>query len=238
MPVDLHTHILPGVDDGAHCMDDAVEMARMAVSSGIRTLVATPHYRYYGHDNWAQVLDAYERLVDALDYNQIPLQLELATEIWVSQEHCPDITPEMTYPNTNWFLLEFSVDEHPEIMNKLLQRYADAGFLPVIAHPERYLALQHDPAFARDWVEKGWGVQVNRDSLLGLFGKYCYRCADFMLRQGWANLIASDAHWVSQRNTDWTDAWETLYEQYGPRRIKQCVKENPTKILQGKSLSL
>ena len=238
MPVDLHTHILPGVDDGAYCIDDAIEMARMAVNSGINMLVATPHYRYYGHDNQAQILDAYERLVDALLYNQIPLQLELATEIWVSENDCPAITPKMTYPNTNWFLVEFSVDAHPKTMNEILQRYADAGFLPVIAHPERYLALQDDPIIARDWVEKGWGVQLNRDSLLGLFGPNCYWCADFMLRQGWANLIASDAHWVNQRNTDWTNAWEILHEKYGPKRIKQCTNDNPAKILQGQLLSL
>ena len=238
MSVDLHTHILPGVDDGAHCMDDAVEMARMAVSSGIHTLVATPHYRYYGHDNRAQILDAYKQLVDALQYNQIPLQLELATEVWVSGGYCPEITPEMTYPDTNWFLVEFSVDACPENMNRMLQRYADAGFLPVIAHPERYLALQDDPIIARDWVEEGWGVQVNRDSLLGLFGMDCCQCADFMLRQGWANLIASDAHWVSQRNTNWAQAWETLHEHYGAGRVKQCVEDNPAKILQGQTLAL
>lgn len=238
MPVDLHTHILPGVDDGAHSIEDSLEMARMAVSSGIHTLVATPHYRYYGHDDRAHILDAYERLADALDYHQIPLQLELATEVWVSEEYCPEITPEMTYPNTNWFLVEFSVDAAPERMNRILQRYADAGFLPVIAHPERYLALQEDPIIARDWAQKGWGVQLNRDSLLGLFGKHCYWCADFMLRQDWANLIASDAHWVDQRNTDWTAAWETLHAHYGARRMELCVESNPTKILQGQSLCL
>ena len=236
MPVDLHTHILPGVDDGAHCMDDAVEMARMAVSSGIRTLVATPHYRYYGHDNYAQILDAYERLADHLAYNQIPLQLKLATEVWVSEEYCPQITPQMTYPNTNWFLLEFSVDERPETMQAILRHYANAGMMPVIAHPERYLAIQHDPILARHWVEHGWGVQINRDSLLGLFGKQSYFCADFMLRHGCANLIASDAHWVQERNTDWDDALEIFHDKYDSRLIKRCIKENPAKILQGQQL--
>ncbi len=237
MPVDLHTHILPGVDDGAYCIEDAVEMAQMAVSSGIDTLVATPHYRYYGHNNWSQIKDAYERLVDALVYEQIPLTLKLATEVWCSEDNCPEITPEMTYPNTNWFLVEFSVDAHPRTINGILSRYANAGFLPVIAHPERYLALQCDPIIARNWAERGWGVQVNRDSLLGLFGNDCYSCADFLLKQGWANLIASDAHWVDQRNTDWNEAWEPLFAQYGPTCIKQCVEDNPAKILQGQPLS-
>ena len=236
MIVDLHTHILPGVDDGAYRMDDAVELARMAVQSGVSTVVATPHYRYYGHDNRAQIVDAYERLLDTLAYEQIPLKVVLGAEIWVDREHMPAIAAEMTYPGTNWFLVEFSVDAHPESMNSILQKYAQEGFLPVIAHPERYLALQQDPVIARDWVKNGWGVQLNRDSLMGLFGKHCYYCAEFMLRQGWANLIASDAHWVQERNTDWQDAVERLTQEFDPQIIRKCIKENPAKILQGKTL--
>lgn len=236
MIVDLHSHILPGVDDGAYTMDDAVEMARQAAHSGVQILVATPHYRYYGHDNQSQIQDAYDRLVDCLAYHQIPVKLELATELWLSPEHRPSITPAMTYPATNYFLAEFSVDETPGNMNAILQHYADRGFVPVVAHPERYFALREDPILARSWVEKGWGVQLNRDSLLGKFGRGCYECAVFMLHQGWANLIASDAHWLQERNLDWSEALQRLYHDHGHRIINPCVKENPLKILKGERL--
>ena len=81
MIVDLHSHILPGVDDGAYTMEDALELARMAVQSGVSTLVATPHYRYYGYDNREQILTAFYRLQDQLVYEQIPLKLALGTEM-------------------------------------------------------------------------------------------------------------------------------------------------------------
>lgn len=234
--IDIHTHILPGVDDGAYTMEDSLEMARMAVRSGFHTLVATPHYRYYGHDDRVQILESFERLRDQLEYEQIPLEVVLGTELWLSPDNCPQLTEHMTYPGSPWFLAEFSVDEDPVQMNGLLQHYADRGFLPVVAHAERYFALQHDPMIARDWVNKGWAVQLNRDSLLGRFGKGCYYCADYLLTQGWANCIASDAHWVNERNTDWCDALGQLEERYGYRVLEKCLKHNPRKILQGQKL--
>ena len=236
MVIDLHSHILPGVDDGAYTMADALEMARMAAASGVHALVATPHYRYYGHDNRSQILETFERLQDQLAYEQIPLNLVLGTEIWLSPGNCPELAPHMCYPNTKWFLAEFSVDESPENMDLMLRSYADQGYLPVIAHPERYLAVLDDPIIAKKWMDRGWGVQINRDSLLGHFGRRCHACSEFMLTQGWVNLIASDAHWVDQRNTDWSEALEQLYRYYGHSVMKRCVKENPLKILQGETL--
>ncbi len=234
--IDLHTHILPGVDDGAYTMEESLEMARMAVRSGFHTLVATPHFRYYGHDNRLQILESFERFRDQLEYEQIPLQVVLGSELWLSREHCPSLENHMTYPNSPWFLAEFSVDEEPQRMHRLLQHYADRGFLPVVAHAERYFALQNDPVIARDWVKKGWAVQLNRDSLLGRFGKGCYYCADYLLTQGWANCIASDAHWVNDRNTDWSQALPDLEDHYGHRLLEKCLQRNPQKILRGEAL--
>ena len=231
MVIDLHSHILPGVDDGAYTMADALEMARMAADSGVRTLVATPHYRYYGHDNHSQILETFDRLQDQLAYEQIPLNLVLGTEIWLAHDNCPTLESQMCYPDTQWFLAEFSVDESPENMDQILRAYADRGYRPVIAHPERYLAVLDDPIIAKHWLDRGWGVQINRDSLLGRFGKRCHACSEFMLAQGWVNLIASDAHWVDQRNTDWSEALEHLYRHYGHSVIKRYVEINPHKIL-------
>ena len=236
MVIDLHCHILPGVDDGAQTMEEALEMARTAVQSGVDTLVATPHYRYYGHDNRVQIVEAFERLQDQLVYEQIPLELLLGTEILLGREHHPPLHPQMTYPHTKWFLAEFAMDEHPHRMNELLQQYAQDGYVPIVAHPERYFAIQEEPILAEKWTQKGWGVQLNRDSLLGGFGADSFYCADIMLKCGWANLIASDAHDTTQRHTDWSEALDLLYDRYDPRLMEECIHKNPLKILQGASL--
>ena len=236
MIIDLHSHILPGVDDGAYTMADALEMARMAADSGVRTLVATPHYRYYGHDNHSQILETFDRLQDQLVYEQIPLNLVLGTEIWLGRGNCPTLESNMCYPNTNWFLAEFSVDESPENMDQMLLAYADQGYRPVIAHPERYLAVLDDPIIAKHWLDRGWGVQINRDSLLGRFGRRCHACSEFMLAQGWVNLIASDAHDPQIRSTSWSAALATLTRDVSHRMLERCVEINPRKILENQPL--
>ena len=236
MVIDLHSHILPGVDDGAYTMADALEMARMAADSGVKTLVATPHYRYYGHDNHSQILETFDRLQDQLAYEQIPLNLVLGTEIWLAHGNCPTLESNMCYPNTNWFLAEFSVDESPENMDQMLLAYADQGYRPVIAHPERYLAVLDDPIIAKHWLDRGWGVQINRDSLLGRFGRRCHACSEFMLAQGWVNLIASDAHDPKIRSTSWSAALATLTRDVSHRMLERCVEINPRKILENQPL--
>ena len=236
MVIDLHSHILPGVDDGAYTMADALEMARMAADSGVHTLVATPHYRYYGHDNHSQILETFDRLQDQLAYEQIPLNLVLGTEIWLAHGNCPTLESNMCYPNTNWFLAEFSVDESPENMDQMLLAYADLGYRPVIAHPERYLAVLDDPIIAKHWLDRGWGVQINRDSLLGRFGRRCHACSEFMLAQGWVNLIASDAHDPQIRSTSWSAALATLTRDVSHRMLERCVEINPRKILENQPL--
>ena len=236
MVIDLHSHILPGVDDGAYTMADALEMARMAADSGVHTLVATPHYRYYGHDNHSQILETFDRLQDQLVYEQIPLNLVLGTEIWLGRGNCPTLESNMCYPNTNWFLAEFSVDESPENMDQMLLAYADQGYRPVIAHPERYLAVLDDPIIAKHWLDRGWGVQINRDSLLGRFGRRCHACSEFMLAQGWVNLIASDAHDPQIRSTSWSAALATLTRDVSHRMLERCVEINPRKILENQPL--
>ena len=106
----------------------------------------------------------------------------------------------------------------------------------MIAHAERYPAVLDDPRIAKDWIDNGWGVQVNRDSLLGWFGQQCMDCADFMMEQGWVSCIASDAHGVDARNTDWEEAWQVLQQRYSHKLLKRCLESNPEKILKGESL--
>ena len=239
MVIDLHSHILPGVDDGVATLDEALEMAQMAVDCGVFHIVATPHYNHYGHTTTEQIRTAFAKLQDGLEYEQIPLQLYLGMET-IATEHLPEHLRRgdaLTYPDSPWFLVEFLPEQSPEQVNAILKRCAQEGFLPVIAHAERYPAVLDDPWIAKEWIDNGWGVQVNRDSLLGGFGQQCVACADFMMEQGWVSCIASDAHGVDARNTDWEEAWGVLQQRYSQKLLKRCLETNPKRILQGKKLN-
>lgn len=233
MIIDLHNHILPGVDDGASAMEDALEMAALAARCGIRKIIATPHYHHEKSTPKGALEDAYTELSSALREAQIDITLEKSMEIMATDD-LPDLLRQgtvWTYPNSSYFLVEFAPDEAPEYFDWLLDRCADAGFTPVIAHPERYRAVRRCPEMAQRWVQKGYGVQVNRDSLLGLFGEHPYLCADYLLRNGWANCIASDAHTPQYRNPHWGEAFRQLPGMYGFRTLAYCLETVPERIL-------
>ena len=240
MVIDLHSHILPGVDDGVATPDEALEMAQMAVDCGVFCMVATPHYNYYGHTTTEQIRVAFAQLQDGLEYEQIPLQIYLGMEN-ITTSHLPEQLRQgkaLTYPGSSWFLVEFLEDQPLGEINDILNRCVQEGFLPVIAHPERYSAVLDDPWIVKNWIDRGWAVQVNRDSLLGLFGQHRMACADFMMKQGWVTCIASDAHGIDGRNTDWDEAWQVLQQRYPHKLLERCLEINPQKILRGESLDV
>ena len=238
MIIDLHNHILPGVDDGARSIDDAVEMAALAAQCGIKKIIATPHYQYGVSASPETLENAFHALCSALEYEKIGVTLEKSMEI-MATDNLPELLQQRkvwTYPNTSYFLVEFAPDENWEYFDWLLDRCAAAGFTPVIAHPERYHAVRRHPEMAQRWQEKGYGVQVNRDSLLGLLGEHSFYCADLLLRKGWANCIASDAHTPQFRSSHWGEAFRHLPGVYGFRTLADCLETIPQRILENRPL--
>lgn len=236
--IDMHSHILPGVDDGAASLEDALEMARQALDSGVTCMVATPHCNYGGNTGMEDIKNAYLELLDALEYEQLPLQLKLGMEILAS-----DDLPERlkagkvwTYPGSRYFLVEFLPNRAASYMDLLLRRCQDAGFMPVVAHPERYEAIREDPRILMDWKRRGYGIQINRDSLLGRFGSYTAYCADYLLRHRMVNCIASDAHDPLRRNADWGNAFRLFEREFDPMQIERCLRIVPKKILMNENI--
>mgnify|MGYP003290517130 CR=1 FL=1 len=231
--IDIHSHILPGVDDGAASLEDALELARQSLDSGICRMVATPHYNYGGSASLEEIKNAYLELTDALEYEQLPLHLQLGMEILASED-LPELLKAgkvWTYPRSRYFLVEFLPNRSAAYMDLLLRRCEEAGFMPVVAHPERYEQIREDPRILRDWKNRGYGIQLNRDSLLGRFGSYAACCAQYLLHHRMVNCIASDAHDPYRRNADWEAAFGLFDREFDPAKIEKCLRITPKKIL-------
>ena len=239
MIIDLHNHILPGVYDGAMSVDDAVKMAALAERCGFEKIVATPHFQYGCSASIEALEEAFNVLSEALEYERIDISLEKAMEIMATDE-LPCLLQQgkvWTYPGSSYFLVEFAFNEEPEYFDWLLDRCFEAGFTPVIAHPERYSAVRRRPQMAQRWQEKGYGVQINRDSLLGLWGEQVFNCADLLLQKGWANVIASDAHSPQHRTSHWGSAFRQLPGKYGFNKLGSCLETIPQRILENHPLN-
>lgn len=239
--IDLHTHVLPGVDDGSRGMDESLALLAMAADSGVDTLVATPHCNIPdAFENYAgpEMDLLFRELEEERARAGIPLRLLRGMEVFAT----PDL-PQLlcdgrvwTLNGTKYFLMEFSFEEDPDFCRHVLRRSRERGFWPIIAHPERYDFIQDDPQLAFEWCIEGYGLQINKGSLLGRFGPDVKWTADLLMQHGLAACVASDAHSPYQRSTHMTQLREYLLEEYGEAYMRLLLEENPARILSGREL--
>lgn len=239
--IDIHTHVLPGIDDGSQSMDMSLEMLAISAESGVDTLVATPHCNIPDEfDNYVdgELEDLWDRLEWERERADIPIRLCKGMEIYATPE-LPELLVQdrvWTLNGTPYFLTEFSFNEDPDFCMDILRACEDAGFFPVIAHPERYYFVQDDPAIAYDWCTAGYGLQVNKGSLLGRFGPGPLQTARLLMEHGLVACVASDAHRPNRRSTYMGEIRRYLEEVYGEAYMHLLLEENPVRILNGDEL--
>lgn len=234
--LDLHCHILPGLDDGAECMEESCEMAQLAVESGIRGVVATPHCNIPGgyRNYWSDYLRAQlPELQYHLQQKNIPLKLYMGMEVFATND-VPELLAAgkiLTLNNTRYLLIEFDFEESYTRAQRILQHICDAGAIPVIAHPERYAIVQQDLAYVREIKDMGCLLQLNKGSLYGAFGRTSRRCAHKLLQNRLADTVASDAHGPYRRTPYMRDAHEVVCRDYSMEYAQLLFRDNPFRIL-------
>ena len=235
--IDIHCHILPEFDDGAADMQEAVAMARTAVASGVTGIVATPHFpgRPEALEGIALLLERHRSLRAALKTAGIRMNVHLGAEILCLPQTVKMAREQQlpTLGQTNYLLCEFDFRESRIRMNKLLQAIAACGYRIVVAHPERYDAVQRDPGVAEAWFAKGYVLQMNKDSLLGSFGPKVAQTARTMLKEGLVHIIASDAHSTLHRTTDMSEIRTWLQSNCPEEYVKVLLEENPARLIRG-----
>lgn len=238
--VDIHCHILPEVDDGAWDRETALEMARMAVHSGVRRIIATPHFQGVPQslEQMPYIVHQYRQLQSAIRREKLELELIPGAEIL-----CVPQTLELarmgqlpTLGKSRYVLTEFYFDASWEFMDSTLSQLQDLGYQSVVAHPERYSAIQHSPDRVRSWFERGIVIQVNKGSVLGAFGRRAEETAVRLLYRGNVHIIASDAHSPERRTPDMTAVREWAREHLGREYSKILLEDNPCRITRGRPM--
>lgn len=237
--IDIHTHILPEMDDGARSWEEAVEMAELAVESGTHTLAATVHANLPGMDNERRLevyLQQIEHFRSILRSEKIALNVCSGMEVFAYNDfprknHLGDF---LTLNRSSYLLTEFSMDEGAAQIYRTVDGILERGSIPVLAHPERYACVQYVPAHVWEWHQMGALIQINKGSILGRFGSRIQRTVETILRHHLVSVVASDAHHADIRTTDLTEIEEFLRNEYGSRTAYLLLEENPERILQGR----
>lgn len=238
--VDIHCHILPEVDDGAWDMEAAVAMAKIARDSGVKKIITTPHFKGEPKSLEAVGFLMHQRrlLQSRLKREKIEVELLPGAEVL-----CVPQTMELaqvgrlpTLGTGRYVLTEFYFDASAGFMDETLHGLRQMGYLPVVAHPERYGAVQRDPELAARWFHRGIVLQINKGSVLGAFGRRAEDAAVRMLCRGNAHIIASDAHSPHVRTTDLQPVRHWCLDHLGQAYTKILLEDNPGRIAAGKPM--
>lgn len=234
--IDIHTHILPGLDDGSETLTESYEMAELAWESGVHTIVATPHcnmkgiFENYYHDEWEEQV---KQLQKYLKEKNNSVKIVSGMEIYGSDQVAELILEGMllSLNHTRYYLIEFPFHANPFWMGNILESILQIGKIPLIAHPERYYCVQDEPMILYEWMKQGCVTQLNKGSVFGRFGRHAQKTADLLLNYGLVTCVASDAHSSNRRTTFMGEIKEYLQLEYGMAYAQDMLEGNPKAIL-------
>ena len=234
--IDLHCHILPGLDDGPKTMDESVEMAEAAIADGTTHLVATPHSNSEYFFDYPKIRSLCRELQKAVGDRLI---LATGCDFHLNPENLTALrTQSLRYciNQKDYLLVEFNEIAIPPVMDQTLHEMQLAGVRPIITHPERNRLLRLRPERLANWVRHGCYGQVTGGALLGRFGPSALKDALRWIGAGLIHFVASDAHNISSRPIQLRSAYEVIEKEFGEAKAQALFIDNPRAAFEGRDL--
>ena len=228
--IDLHCHILPGIDDGAPDLNASLAMAEVAVANGITHLLCTPHHnngKYLNPKN--QIIGHVAELQKELDDRQIPLTLFEGQEVRITGEllDCWDRGELLTVDVANRYLLvEFPSHDVPSYTDQIFFELFSRGVTPIIVHPERNSVFIEEPNKLIPYLEMGVLAQLTAPSYVGTFGKKIQKTAHLMVKHNLVQMVATDAHNISSRTFLLKEAYDLIAKDFGAGKAESFQEVN------------
>jgi protein-tyrosine phosphatase len=237
--IDIHHHLLWGLDDGSISLDNSVAMAKMAVADGITHIVCTPHANeQYPYDPQV-VAEKIATLQLALDQAGVHVKLGHGSDFHMSYDNIQEAkaNPAKFSINGHGYLLielpDYGISRN---LAETLYQLQLAGLTPILTHPERNATLQADDQRMAEWMRGGLLVQVTASSVTGQMGKTAQRVAHRLLENRWVHFLATDAHNLTSRPPKMREAHDFVAEKYGPEYAHALCVGNPLAAFMGKPL--
>jgi len=235
MIIDIHSHIIPYVDDGADDWDIAIGLVKSAASQGVVAMVATPHILAENDYTIVEekIIKNYVELKSRLKENNINVKIYLACEIYVQPDMSLDHQISTFNNNKTYFLAEMPMTEIPRFVAEKFFNFIMDGKIPIIAHPERNLGFQNRYDLAYEFVQRGALMQINASSLLGKYGNKARETAFSFISHNLAHFVASDGHNTERRTIRLKESYDLIASNYGELKARTLFFENPKIAVQG-----
>jgi protein-tyrosine phosphatase len=234
--VDIHSHVLYGLDDGAKTAEDSVDMLRLAASDGTTDIVATPH----ANGQYAFDPQLIEQRIAELS-GRAPIRIHRGCDFHLQFDNIQDALAhpdKYTVNHRGYLLVEFPDLAIFANTERILSQLLDGGMMPIITHPERNDKLQRRVDDVAKWVEMGCYVQVTAGSCTGTFGKDAKAAADALFKRGLVHFVASDAHDTKGRPPTLSASYASLANRWGEDAIQPLFVDHPRAVLIGEQIEL
>ena len=225
--IDIHSHLVPGVDDGSPSLEESLQLLKQAEEEGITEIITTPHFMKNG-DFRTKASELIQRFNELKEAYQGSIKLHLGNELYIHPD-LPELLEQgeiLTLAESETILVEFPFHDYREDYDEILYELS-LKYQIIIAHPERYSYVQDDPNFCLRWLKEGYLLQSNQNSL---FKKETKKTLIPMIEHGFVSFIASDAH-NEYRPLILKDAYDVLSEEFNETLAIQLTRENPRRIL-------
>ena len=239
--IDIHCHILPGMDDGPEDLDAAIRMCRMSAADGVRTIVATPHFSPGSYEfDYAMLTAATHLLQEAVQSDGLDLKILTGAEVAVTPELASHLRQHrfLAMNGGRYFLAEFRPLSVPANWDTFIISMMDSGFVPIIAHPERNLWFMDHPEALSSVAQKGVMLQVTAASITGGLGPDVRNFCSYLLKRNLVHIIASDAHSADFRPPRLSSAVELAADLVGAERAEAMVTSVPNAVICDKNIRL
>lgn len=238
--VDIHSHILPFVDDGSNSVQKSIEMLRIAEASSTEAVVLTPHSNLYEYEkNLIEEMTAvFDSFKAKLENENVDIEVYLGAEVYASDDiielaHKKQLP---TINNSRFMLVEFDFYASSGYITGVLSELSKLGYVPIVAHPERYECVKKRISAGLEFMNCGALLQINKGSFVNDFGVGARNTAFELVHHRLAHFVASDAHNLSSRNPDMELCFDILRDEFDDKYARKLFEINPRAVIENKKL--
>lgn len=232
--IDIHSHLIPNVDDGAKSPEETIELIKEAREAGITDIILTPHYIINSYEQNAETLILLkDKLQQIINSENIKVNLHIGMEVYIT-DNLVEILKQnkiLTLAGSKYLLMELPLNTNVQYLDMVIFKLIEDNIIPIIAHPERYKFIQEDPSKVRELIESGCLIQSNIGSILGIYGKKAKKTIKYLLKNDLINFIATDTH---RKNTIYPlleKGIKKIEKITGKEKAEELTNLNAQKIL-------